>query len=40
MTSSTVTPEVANYREKAAEWVAANEKKYQRPMSPHLQIYK
>ncbi|CAF0988294.1 unnamed protein product [Rotaria sordida] len=39
-TSSTVTPEVANYRAKAAEWVAENENKYKRPVSPHVLIYK
>ncbi|CAF1180795.1 unnamed protein product [Adineta ricciae] len=39
-TSSTVTPDVAKYRAKSAEWVATNEKKYQRPISPHLQIYR
>jgi len=39
-TSSTVTPEVANYRDKAAEWVATNENKYKRPVSPHVQIYR
>ena len=39
-TSSSITPQVADYRAKASEWVAANEKKYQRPMSPHIQIYK
>jgi len=39
-TSSTVTPEVANYRTKSAEWVATNENKYKRPTSPHIQIYK
>ena len=39
-TSSTVTPEVANYRAKSAEWVAVNENKYKRPISPHIQIYK
>lgn len=39
-TSSTVTPEVADYRTKASEWVVENEKKYKRPMSPHLQVYR
>ncbi|UJR31225.1 hypothetical protein I4U23_018729 [Adineta vaga] len=39
-TSSTVTPEVANYRTKSSEWVAVNENKYKRPVSPHIQIYR
>ena len=39
-TSSTVTPEIANYRAKAAEWVAVNQGKYKRPMAPHVQIYR
>ncbi|CAF3691028.1 unnamed protein product, partial [Adineta steineri] len=39
-TSSTVTPEVANYRTKSAEWVATNENKFKRPISPHIAIYR
>ena len=39
-TSSTVTPQVENYRTKATEWVSENENKYKRPISPHLQIYR
>ncbi|CAF1412070.1 unnamed protein product [Rotaria sp. Silwood1] len=39
-TSSTVTPDVANYRAKAADWVAQNENQFKRPVSPHIQIYR
>ncbi|CAF1392583.1 unnamed protein product [Rotaria magnacalcarata] len=39
-TSSTVTPQVADYRARAAQWVATNENCYKRPVSPHLLIYK
>ncbi|CAF1012902.1 unnamed protein product [Didymodactylos carnosus] len=38
--SDTVTPQTAAYRLKSKEWVETNEKKLNRPLSPHIQIYR
>lgn len=39
-TSSTLTPEIARYREKSAVWLDKNQNELKRPLSPHIQIYR